>query len=57
MIAPEKAFAMLAIRMWSVARGGRRAPTVATPALSTIVRPRRNNVTMAPGGPPGAATS
>ena len=54
--APLKAFATLAIRMWSVARGFLRASTSATPALSVVMREPRRSVTIAPGGPPSAAT-
>src|SRR4029453_17073259 len=42
--------------MWSVARGLARVPRLATPAVNTVVFVPRRSVTIAPGGPPLAAT-
>ena len=57
MTAPLKALATLAIRMWSRERGLRRVSTSATPERRTVVFEPRRSVTIAPGGPPSAATS
>ena len=48
---------MLAIRMWSVARGLRPVARSATPDVNTVVRAPRRSVTTAPGGPRSAFTS
>src|ERR1044072_3548041 len=55
--APLKALATLAIRMWSVGRGALLRFTSARPARSTVNRPLRYIVAIAPGGPPGASTN
>ena len=55
--APLKAFAALAMRMWSFARMGRAPFRLRTPKEWTSLCKPRCTMAMAPGGPPSMATS
>ena len=56
-VAPLNALDTLAIRMWSSAVGGSSAPTSATPTPNTCRSGPDCTTAIAPGGPPGIATS